>query len=50
MANATTTEMREVTLRAGEWIKNNAPIIQKAWEEKNRAQKDKHNLIRFNQD
>ncbi|MEM7057197.1 MAG: outer membrane lipoprotein-sorting protein [Pseudomonadota bacterium] len=35
MANATTTEMRELTLRAGEWVKGNAPIIQASWEEKN---------------
>ena len=35
MSNVSTTEMRDVTLRSGEWVKANAPIIQAAWEEKN---------------
>ena len=35
MSNVSTTEMRAVTQRAGEWLKDNAPIIQAAWEAKN---------------
>ena len=32
MPNVTTAQMRDVTLRAGDWLEANAPIIQKAWE------------------
>ena len=32
MPNVTTTEMRSVTQRSGEWLADNAPIIQAAWE------------------
>lgn len=32
MANVTTAEMRDVTLRAGAWLKANAPIMQAAWD------------------
>ena len=32
MANVTTTEMRAVTDRAGEWLAENAPIIHASWE------------------
>ncbi|MEM1162933.1 MAG: MMPL family transporter, partial [Pseudomonadota bacterium] len=32
MARATTAEMREVTLRSGAWLKENAPIIHASWE------------------
>lgn len=35
MANVTTAQMRDVTLRAGNWLKANAPIIQAAWEKEN---------------
>lgn len=31
MANVTTAEMRDVTQRAGEWLRTNAPTIQAAW-------------------
>ena len=31
MPNVTTAQMRDVTLRAGDWLSKNAPIIQKAW-------------------
>ena len=34
MANVTTAQMRELTLRAGGWVRDNAPILQKAWAEK----------------
>ncbi|MEM7422613.1 MAG: outer membrane lipoprotein-sorting protein [Pseudomonadota bacterium] len=34
MANASTSVMRDVTLRAGDWIKENSPIIQAAWEKR----------------
>ncbi|MEO1495073.1 MAG: outer membrane lipoprotein-sorting protein [Pseudomonadota bacterium] len=33
MANATTTDMRALTQRAGEWLQQNAPIMQAAWDE-----------------
>ncbi len=32
MSNVTTAQMRELTLRTGDWIAGNAPIIQSAWE------------------
>ncbi|MEO0820761.1 MAG: outer membrane lipoprotein-sorting protein [Pseudomonadota bacterium] len=32
LANVTTTQMRELTAAAGDWLKANAPIIQAAWE------------------
>ena len=35
MSNVTTTEMRELTQNAGEWIKANAPIMQAAWDKQN---------------
>ncbi|MEM6679298.1 MAG: outer membrane lipoprotein-sorting protein, partial [Pseudomonadota bacterium] len=31
LANKTTAEMREITLRAGQWLAENAPLIQAAW-------------------
>ena len=34
MANVTTAQMRDLTLRAGGWIRDNAPMLQKAWVEK----------------
>lgn len=34
-ARATTAQMRDVTLRAGAWIRDNAPIVQKVWEDRN---------------
>ena len=35
MPNTTTAEMRDLTLRAGDWLKANAPIIQAAWVKEN---------------
>ncbi len=35
MANVTTADMREVTLRAGKWLDENAPIMQAAWDKEN---------------
>lgn len=35
MPNATTAQMRDLTLRAGQWLKANAPIIQAAWLKEN---------------
>ena len=35
MPNTTTAQMRDVTLRAGDWLAANAPIIQAAWEKAN---------------
>ncbi|MEM6932302.1 MAG: outer membrane lipoprotein-sorting protein [Pseudomonadota bacterium] len=35
MSNTTTAIMRDVTLRAGNWINENAPIVQAAWNESN---------------
>ena len=35
MAETNTAEMRALTLRAGEWLKSNAPIAQAAWEAQN---------------
>ncbi|MEM9060940.1 MAG: outer membrane lipoprotein-sorting protein [Pseudomonadota bacterium] len=32
MANSTTAEMRDLTLRAGDWIRENAPIMQTSWD------------------
>ncbi|MEM7190416.1 MAG: efflux RND transporter permease subunit, partial [Pseudomonadota bacterium] len=34
MARASTTEMRELTLAAGAWLRDNAPIMHKAWAER----------------
>ena len=36
MAETNTAEMRALTVRAGEWLRANAPIAQAAWEERNR--------------
>jgi len=33
MARVTTADMRDLTLRAGAWIEENAPVIQAAWDE-----------------
>ena len=35
MAKATTAQMRDMTFRTGAWLRDNAPIVQKAWEEEN---------------
>ncbi|MEM0942756.1 MAG: efflux RND transporter permease subunit, partial [Pseudomonadota bacterium] len=35
MAEATTADMRAVTLAAGDWIEENAPLIQAAWDQEN---------------
>ncbi|MEO0956864.1 MAG: outer membrane lipoprotein-sorting protein [Pseudomonadota bacterium] len=35
LSRQTTAEMREVTLRAGEWLRQNAPTIQAAWDADN---------------
>ncbi|MEM7669360.1 MAG: efflux RND transporter permease subunit, partial [Pseudomonadota bacterium] len=35
MSKSTTAIMRDVTLRAGDWIEQNAPIIQAAWDDNN---------------
>ncbi|MEM7212868.1 MAG: MMPL family transporter, partial [Pseudomonadota bacterium] len=32
MARSTTAEMRELTLRAGDWLQENAPIMQASWD------------------
>lgn len=37
MANVTTTMMRELTFRAGDWLNGNAPVIQAGWKSENPA-------------
>ena len=34
MARSSTAEMRDLTLRAGDWLQENAPIIQSSWEKR----------------
>ncbi|MEM7177639.1 MAG: efflux RND transporter permease subunit [Pseudomonadota bacterium] len=35
LRNVTTASMRELTIKAGQWISENAPLIQKAWTDSN---------------
>jgi len=37
MANVTTAAMRDLTLRAGDWLNGNAPVIQSGWKSENPA-------------